>query len=70
MEYMHSKGIVHRDIKPENLLLCENMHLILADFGTAKIISLVQDDSPLGFWFFNYFKKFIFLIIFFLSFKF
>ncbi|KAJ3632062.1 hypothetical protein Zmor_024833 [Zophobas morio] len=48
MEYMHSKGIVHRDIKPENLLLCENMHLILADFGTAKIISLVQDDSPLG----------------------
>jgi serine/threonine protein kinase len=38
---MHSKGVSHRDLKPSNLLLDENYHLKLVDFGTAKI----QDKS-------------------------
>ena len=37
LEYMHSKGVMHRDLKPSNLLLDENYHLKLVDFGTAKI---------------------------------
>jgi serine/threonine protein kinase len=37
LEYMHSKGVAHRDLKPSNLLLDENFHLKLVDFGTVKI---------------------------------
>ena len=38
LEYMHSRGIIHRDLKPENILLGENMHILITDFGTAKIL--------------------------------
>lgn len=39
IEYMHSHKVIHRDLKPENLLLSENYHLKLIDFGAAKDMS-------------------------------
>ena len=37
VEYLHNQGIIHRDLKPENILLNENMHILITDFGSAKI---------------------------------
>lgn len=49
--YMHSKGIIHRDLKPENVLLDDNMHTKITDFGTAKILDIkrsVDDGSGMS----------------------
>ncbi|XP_038058645.1 calcium/calmodulin-dependent protein kinase kinase 1-like isoform X2 [Patiria miniata] len=35
IEYLHYQKIVHRDIKPSNLLLGEDNHLKIADFGVS-----------------------------------
>lgn len=37
MQYLHHKGVCHRDIKPENLFLRSSSHLLLGDFGCARI---------------------------------
>lgn len=47
MEYIHSHGVIHRDLKPENVLIDENFHLKIADFGIAceeAYCDLLADD--------------------------
>uniref|UniRef100_T1JHU9 3-phosphoinositide-dependent protein kinase 1 n=1 Tax=Strigamia maritima TaxID=126957 RepID=T1JHU9_STRMM len=44
LEHIHRLKLIHRDIKPENILLNEDMHIQLGDFGSVKIQGLDSDD--------------------------
>jgi p38 MAP kinase len=37
LKYVHSAGVVHRDLKPSNILVNENCHLKICDFGLARL---------------------------------
>jgi serine/threonine-protein kinase len=50
LSYAHGHGIVHRDIKPANIMLLENFHAKVMDFGVARLdtTSLTQSNVALG----------------------
>ena len=50
LDYAHLHKVVHRDIKPANLMLSQEDHLKITDFGTAKILQMgaTQTASVIG----------------------
>ncbi|CAG5132294.1 unnamed protein product [Candidula unifasciata] len=39
IEYLHYQKIIHRDVKPSNLLLADDGHIKIADFGVSNEFS-------------------------------
>ncbi|MBE2197957.1 MAG: serine/threonine protein kinase, partial [Anaerolinea sp.] len=51
LQFAHQKGTIHRDIKPANIMLDQQGHVYLADFGIAQIVGgsrLTQSGMTTG----------------------
>ena len=50
IEDLHSRRMMHRDLKPDNILIGDDGHLMLADFGMVRMFVEPETPSALNTW--------------------
>lgn len=51
LDYAHQRDMIHRDVKPANIIFTEEDHVVLTDFGIARLAQssgLTQEDTIIG----------------------
>jgi serine/threonine protein kinase len=48
IQYVHEQGLLHCDLKPSNLLMDDQGHVVVTDFGLARSLSLDSNCSIEG----------------------
>ena len=47
INFVHSAGIIQRDLKPANILVDENSHVRICDFGLSTVIPPGCNDDDI-----------------------